>query len=263
MRALVTGAAGAFGRAVAAALRDRGWTVMTTDIHGDVDVLADVADDSCVELLRAATGDTLDALVYCAGVGLPSDVGMPPTAAVRQTLEVNLLGAWRATGAAMPALLASRGRVVLVASGLAFVPLPFAGAYAVSKRALSAYADQLRAEYGSHLSVTTVYPGYVATAIHDAGTAAGLSFEGQIYAESVADVVQKIVSVIEARRAPRDVGSTWRTTAGLWAGRHAPRTVDRLVALRLRQLVRRGDFDAAPVAAGLRHRLGGRSAGRS
>ncbi len=259
MRALVTGAGGAFGGAVAAALRDRGWTVVTTDVAGGVDVRADLGDDSCVDVLRATADDGLDVLVYCAGVGLPSDIGAPPTAAVRRTLEVNLLGAWRAVGAVMPALLQSRGRVVLIASGLAYVPLPFAGAYAVSKRALSAYGDQLRAEYGTHVSVTTVYPGYVATPIHDAGAADGLSFQGHIYAESVADVVSTIVRVIEARRAPRDVATTWRTRAGIWAGRHLPRLVDTLVAVRLRWLVRRGDFDSTPVAAGLRSRLGRRS----
>jgi NAD(P)-dependent dehydrogenase (short-subunit alcohol dehydrogenase family) len=42
-----------------------------------------------------------------------------------------------------------------------------AAACTVSKRALTAYADVLRLEYGTHLSVTTVYPGYVNTAIHE------------------------------------------------------------------------------------------------
>jgi NAD(P)-dependent dehydrogenase (short-subunit alcohol dehydrogenase family) len=258
MRALVTGAGGAFGGAVAAALRDRGWTVITTDVVGAVDVVADVSDDSCVARLRAAADDGLDVLIYSAGVGPPGDVGEPPTDAVRRTLEVNLLGAWRAVGAVMPALLTSRGRIVLVASGLAYVPLPFAGAYAVSKRALSAYADQLRAEYGSHVSVTTVYPGYVATPIHDAGAAAGLSFDGRVHAESVEVVVRKILDVVEARTPPRDVGTSWRTSAALWAGRHLPRTTDRLVAARVRQLVRRGAFDGSPLSAGLRKRLGRR-----
>jgi NAD(P)-dependent dehydrogenase (short-subunit alcohol dehydrogenase family) len=255
MRALVTGAAGAFGSATAAALRSRGWTVVTTDIVGEVDVLTDIAHDDSVSALRDAAGDSLDLLVYCAGIGLPADVGLPPTDDVRRVLEVNLLGAWRAVGACMPALLASRGRIVLVASGLAYVPLPFAGAYAVSKRALSAYADQVRIEYGSHIAVTTVYPGYVRTPIHAAGAQAGLSFEGQVWAESVDEVVNTVVRAVEARTAPRDVSTTWRTSAGVRLGRHLPGLLDRLIAVGVRRQVRRGTFDAAPTAVGLRERL--------
>jgi NAD(P)-dependent dehydrogenase (short-subunit alcohol dehydrogenase family) len=256
MRAVVVGGAGAFGSAVAAALRDRGWTVVTTDQVGAVDVVADLAADGCLPALRAAAGDALDLLVFCAGVGLPSDVGKPPDAGVRATLEVNLLGAWRAVGASMQALLAARGRIVVVASGLAYVPLPLAGAYAVTKRALAAYADQVRAEYGSHVSVTTVYPGYVRTPIHDAGAAVGLSLAGQVPEESVDDVVRAVIRSVEARRAPRDVATTWRTALAVAAGRHLPRAVDAVVARRVRRLVRRGHFDGAPPAAGLRTRLG-------
>ena len=253
--ALVTGAAGAFGSAVVHALRDRGWSVVTTDVAGDVDVRADLADDSCVTALRSAAGGRLDLLVYCAGVGLPTDVGAPPDAAVRTTIEVNLLGAWRAVGACMPALLAGRGRIVLVASGLAYVSVPFAGAYAVSKRALSAYADQVRVEYGTHVSVTTVYPGYVKTPIHDEAAKAGLSFAGTVYEESVSDVVRTVISAVEAKRAPRDVGTTWKTTTGVWIARRTPKLLDRAVGVGVRRLVRRGTFSEAPSATAFVRRL--------
>ncbi|MCU1675614.1 MAG: short-chain dehydrogenase/reductase [Frankiales bacterium] len=254
MRALVTGGAGAFGSAVAAALRDRGWTVVTSDVVGAVDVPADIASDSSVAPLRAAAGDALELLVHCAGVGLPSDVGAPPDDAARHTLEVNLLGAWRAVGACMPALLAARGRIVLVASGLAYVPVPFAGAYAVSKRALSGYADQVRAEYGTQVSVTTLYPGYVPTPIHDAGAAIGLSFAGQVPTETVAGVVRKILDVSQARRPPRDAATTWRTGLAVAAGRRAPRALDAVISLAVRRLVRRGAFDGSDATAGFRGR---------
>jgi short-subunit dehydrogenase len=155
----------------------------------------------------------------------------------------------------MEALVAARGRIVLVASGLAYLPLPLAGAYAVTKRALAAYADQVRAEYGSHVSVTTIYPGFVRTPIHDAGAAVGLSFAGQVPEESVDDVVRAVIRSVEARRPPRDRATTWRTGLALAAGRHLPGAVDKAVAFRVRRLVRRGHFDGAPPAAGLRARL--------
>ena len=123
MRALVAGGGGAFGSAIAAALRDRGWTVVTTDRTGSVDVVADVSRDDCVPVLREAAGERLDLLVYSAGVGLVTDIGTPPDAGARTTLEVNLFGAWRATGACLPSLLAARGRTAVAAVLAATPPL--------------------------------------------------------------------------------------------------------------------------------------------
>ena len=80
----------------------------------------------------------------------------------RNIVEVNLFGAWNVTAAALEDLLASRGRVVFVGSRMAFLGLPLGAAYAVSKRAVTAYADCLRAEYG-HISVTCVHPAMVRT----------------------------------------------------------------------------------------------------
>ena len=55
-------------------------------------------------------------------------------------------------------LVASRGRVVFVASRMAFLGLPLGAAYAVSKRGLTAYADCVRAEYGTHVTVSSHPP---------------------------------------------------------------------------------------------------------
>ena len=81
------------------------------------------------------------------------------------------------------ALRESRGRVVNVASGLAHVAVPFATAYCMSKRGLVAYSDALRLEHGDAITVTTVYPGYIRTPIHDASKAAGVALEGAVPAE--------------------------------------------------------------------------------
>jgi NAD(P)-dependent dehydrogenase (short-subunit alcohol dehydrogenase family) len=61
-------------------------------------------------------------------------------------------------------------------------------------RAVGAYADVLRLEYGTHLSVTTVYPGYVDTAIHDRSRAAGVALDGLVPAEQVRDTVMTVVA---------------------------------------------------------------------
>ncbi len=257
---LVTGAAGAFGSATMRVLRYLGADVAGLDrVPGAGVVTCDITDD---EQVRAAVTEAvrrlgrLDTLIHYAGVGPVTDVGQPPDAEVREALEVNLLGTWEVTAAALPALLDARGRVIITASLLAGVTVPFSAAYSVSKRALTAYADVLRMEYGTHLGVTTVYPGYVDTAIHARSRAAGVALDGLVPAESVRDTVLTVVRAGAGRRAPRDVASTRAGTAALRLARHAPGLVDHVVASRLRHLVATPEFGGATLAAGLRRRHG-------
>jgi hypothetical protein len=115
-------------------------------------------------------------------------------------------------------------------------------------------------EYGTHLGVTTVYPGYVDTAIHNRSRAAGVPLDGLVPAESVRDTVLTVVRAAAARSAPRDVASTTSGTAAFWVARHAPGLLDRAVAARLRRLVRTHAFEGAGLAAGLRERHGAANA---
>lgn len=255
---LVTGAAGAFGSATLRLARYLGADALGIDLKPTDGVLAcDVTDG---EQVAAAVADAigrlgrLDTLIHYAGVGPAVDIGRPPDADVTEALEVNLLGTWRVTAAALPALLDSRGQVIITASLLAGVTMPFSAAYTVSKRALTAYADVLRMEYGTHLRVTTVYPGYVDTRIHDRSRAAGVALDGLAPAEQVRDTVLTVVRSAAAARPPRDVASTPLGTAALRLARHAPGLLDRAVAARVRDLTRGGTFAAAPLAAGLRER---------
>lgn len=257
---IVTGAAGAFGSATLRVLRYLGADAVGIDrVPGAGVVTCDVTDD---EQVRAAVAGAvkrlgrLDTLVHYAGVGPVADVGQPADAAVREALEVNLLGPWRVTAAALPALLDARGRVIITASLLAGVTVPFSAAYTVSKRALTAYADVLRTEYGTHLGVTTVHPGYVRTAIHDRSRAAGVSLDGLVPAESVRDTVLTVVRAGVAPSAPRDTASTRAGTAAFALARHAPGLLDRAVAARLRHLVRTQELEGVGLASGLCQRHG-------
>src|SRR5204863_302960 len=135
----------------------------------------------------------LDVLVNNAGVGDAHDAGEAPDDSAEAIVDINLFGAWRVTAAALPALLESRGRVINVASGLALVNVPFASAYAASKRALAAWSDALRMEYGGTISVTTVYPGYIRTPIHDPPAERGVSLDDLVPAEPIGGTVKAIV----------------------------------------------------------------------
>ncbi|ASU57115.1 MULTISPECIES: SDR family oxidoreductase [Nocardiopsis] len=257
--ALVTGASGAFGSATVAVLRHLGVNVVGIDRKPAPGVVGcDITDDAQVREGVAEALDRLDGrldlLIHYAGVGPAVDIGQAPDVHVHQALEVNLLGTWRVTAAAMPALLRSRGRVLITASLLANLSLPFAGAYTVSKRALTAYADCLRAEYGSHIGVTTVHPGYVDTPIHNSSRATGVALDGLVPAESERDTVMAVVRAAGARYARRDTASTALGTAGLHLFRHFPGTTEQIVSLQVGLLLSDGAFGDAEIARGLHSR---------
>jgi NAD(P)-dependent dehydrogenase (short-subunit alcohol dehydrogenase family) len=260
-RALVTGASGAFGTALRAELNGRGWSVAGLDLEADGgEVIAcDVTDDEAVPRAVATAAQRLggiDVLVNNAGIGGPASAGAPPGERVRQMIDVNLLGAWRVTAAAIDHLVESRGRVVLLGSRMSFIGLPLGAAYGMSKRALTAYADALRAEYGTHVAVTCVHPAFVRTPIHDATRAAGLELEGFSHEEPLERVVATIVKACEGPRPGRDVAVTRGGALQMAVARHMPRLVDRIVARTLAKRIAAGELDGADMARGLRLRHG-------
>ena len=259
LRILLTGASGTFGRATAAALADRGSTVVGIDVapRGDEQFSVhhcDVADEVSVMAAVTDAVDELggvDVLVNNAGVGGPAPAELTPDAQVYRQLEINLLGGWRVTAAALPALVSCQGRVVVVASRAAVFPLPLAGAYGASKRAQVAWADALRLELAPDVGVTTVYPSKVASPIHDSTTQAGLSLDGVSRLEPLDGVVQAIVAATLVRTPVRDVATSPRGTAEFLLARHLPSLVDLMVRRTVAARLDAGDFDEAPLAAGL------------
>ncbi|GAA1909681.1 hypothetical protein GCM10009716_19440 [Streptomyces sodiiphilus] len=264
VRVLVTGASGTFGRAVGARLSGLGAHVTGLDLapgpEDPVEVLAcDITDDASVTATVAeAIGRMggLDVLINNAGVGGPAAAELAPGGEARRQLEINLLGAWRVTAACTDALVASRGRVVMMSSRMAVMQLPLAAAYGASKRALVAYADALRLEIGTHVGVTCVYPSAVRSPIHDSTAAAGLSLEGVSRYEPLEGVVDTVLRAALGRRVRRDLATTRRGAVELFLARHLPSVTDRIVARTLAGRIRGGAFDGAELAAGLteRHR---------
>jgi NAD(P)-dependent dehydrogenase (short-subunit alcohol dehydrogenase family) len=259
-RVLITGAAGAIAGMASEQLRARGAQVIGLDLQADGDdILAcDVTDQASVDAAVATAIERLgglDVLINCAGVGFPQSAGERPGPDATAVIDINLVGPWRVTAAAIDALRESRGRVVNVASGLAHLTVPFATAYCMSKRGLVAYSDALRIEHGDAITVTTVYPGYVRTPIHDAAAAKGLTLEGAVPAEDVSASAATLVRAALDEPA-RDLATTRRGAAGYVLLRLAPRSVvDRLLRRQLRRSARAGSFGEAGIAAQFRERL--------
>ena len=121
----------------------------------------------------------------------------------------------------------------MVTSRMAVMQLPLAAAYGASKRAMVAYADALRLELATHVSVTCVYPSAVQSPIHDSTKSAGLSLEGMSTYEPVGGVVDAILTAALAKAARRDVTTTRKGAVEFFLARHLPVLTDAIVRLGL------------------------------
>lgn len=169
--ALITGAGGGIGSAIAAALAPTHSLLLAGRPSTRLDQVAerlgattwplDLADLDDIEAASEVV-DQLDVLVHNAGVMLPGAAGECCVDQWRATFEVNVFGAVALTLALLPALRQARGHVVFINSGAGQRVSPGMASYSASKFALRAFADSLRSDE-PELRITTVYPGRVDT----------------------------------------------------------------------------------------------------
>jgi NAD(P)-dependent dehydrogenase (short-subunit alcohol dehydrogenase family) len=259
-RVIITGAASGIGQATGEALRRRGCSVVGLDLQPGEGILeCDVRDQASVDRAVAQAVEQLggvDVLINSAGVGFPQRAAERPGDDALAVIDINLLGTWRVTGACIEELRKTRGRVVNIASGLAHLTIPLATAYTMSKRGVVAYSDSLRLEMAGEVDVTTVYPGYIRTPIHNASAEKGVSLEGTVPAEPLEGAAATLVKAALDEPAHRDLATSRQGTVGYAVMRRLPRKLlDRVTLKRLRAGAARGHFDDSPMAADLRKRL--------
>lgn len=182
--ALVTGAASGIGRAIAVAYGRAGARVILTDREaraceeGAAEIaqaggrahacMLDVTDsDAAVRLaawVQQEHGD-LDVLVNSAGVIIREGVDSPGAHVnIRRTMDVNLFGTFNTIHAWLPALRRSRGCIINIASGSAFVASPGALGYSASKGAVKMLTQAMAADLGKDgIRVNALAPGVIAT----------------------------------------------------------------------------------------------------
>lgn len=110
---------------------------------------ADVTDHDRMRAVAAeVTGcfGRVDVVVANAGIGLGGLFAGSDPAAFDRVIEVNLLGSVATARAFLPALEASRGYYLQVASLAAIAPAPLMAAYCASKAGAESFAQALRAE---------------------------------------------------------------------------------------------------------------------
>ncbi|MCB1290892.1 SDR family oxidoreductase [Mycolicibacterium sp.] len=169
--ALITGASGGIGAAIAEALAPTHTLLLAGRPSPRLDALADrlgattwPLDLTDVDEINSAAEvlAELDVLVHNAGVAYPGRVAESSPEEWRAVFEVNVTGAVALTLALLPALRAARGQVVFINSGSGLNVSAGLAAYSASKFALRAFADSLRADEPL-LRVTSVHPGRVDT----------------------------------------------------------------------------------------------------
>jgi NADP-dependent 3-hydroxy acid dehydrogenase YdfG len=203
--ALITGASGGIGSAIAEALAQTHTLLLAGRPSDRLDAVAqrlqgtvwplDLSDTEAIQNSMPDLSE-LDVLVHNAGVSIPAHVGDSKLDDWRTSFDVNVFGAVALTLALLPALRRATGQVVFVNSGSGRKVSPGMASYSASKFALRAFADSLRNDEAG-LRVTTVYPGRVDTKMQRDLVA----FEGGEYnpaqflrPETVAGVVAHVVN---------------------------------------------------------------------
>jgi NAD(P)-dependent dehydrogenase (short-subunit alcohol dehydrogenase family) len=159
-RALVTGAAGGIGAAIAARLRRDGLEVATLDRAPGCDHTVDLAVDPVPAL------EQVDVCVSNAAI---IDTIAPAHRMTAEQwngdLEVNLTGAFRVVQACLPGMRERGwGRIIVISSGAARSGLPGQVAYSASKAGLIGMVKTLAAENAAvGITANAILPGMVAT----------------------------------------------------------------------------------------------------
>ncbi|AJD45356.1 SDR family NAD(P)-dependent oxidoreductase [Rhizobium sp. SEMIA 4085] len=185
--AVVTGAAGGIGQAIVSALGVAGVTVHALTRGGvppsslsngasiswhHVDLADDRAIAEFVARLRV-TDRGIDYLVHSAGVFCSGPVAQSPVEELDNVWRVNLRAPYVLTQLLLPALARQKGYIAFINSSVWLNPRMELAGYTMSKYALKAFADVLRAEINNQdVRVLSIFPGKTATpmqeTIHDA-----------------------------------------------------------------------------------------------
>jgi len=211
-------------------------------------VMTDVAQEAqCRALIDKSVQlfGRIDALINNAGMSaqaLFSDVRAQDLHWYEDLMRVNFWGSVWCTHAALPHLKQSRGNIVAVSSLAGLMGVPGRTAYSASKFAMTGFFEALRAELKpSGVSVTTAYPGVVATEIryrgyNAKGEAAGSSGLKEDGAMSVEECARLIIEGMNRRA--REVVMTSKGKLGRFVKLIAPGAVENMALAALKDEVK-------------------------
>ena len=172
---LVTGAAGAIGAAVTAAVKRAGGVAMATDLAGraGIDAALDVAAEADWQRVTAEVErqhGRLDGLVNAAGIAAVGSIEKIDFATWRRVLSINLDGTFLGCKYAFPLLRKQGGAIVNLSSVLGLVGSPNLTAYNASKGGVSLLTKSVAlngARYKPPVRCNAVCPAFVEGAMVD------------------------------------------------------------------------------------------------
>ena len=210
---LLIGAGGGMGAACVRSFLQNGDVVFGMDRPGAVlpegvfPLFADVTDAEQINTaFRAVKAqiESLDAIVYAAGVYEADSLVEIDEARIHRIFEINVFGAYRTVRTFLPLL--NRGaRVVIVTSELADIdPLPFTGLYGITKCTLDRYAFSLAMELQLlGICVSVVRPGAVQTPLLNGSVESISAFTARTtHYPSVASAFLRVTDAVEAKAVP-------------------------------------------------------------
>lgn len=211
--AIVTGAYGGMGKKAIESFVNRGFTVFALDIKTEnvspnvIPITADVTSEesllSAFEKIKSVT-DSVFAIVHFAGIYALDSLVEMNSEEFEKIFKINLYGAFNVNKIFLP-FLKKGSRIVMVTSELAPLdPLPFTGVYAISKRALDAYAYSLKMELQLlGIFVSVIRAGAVSTDMLGVSTNALNRFceKTELYKVN-SKRFKKIVNSVEAKCIP-------------------------------------------------------------
>lgn len=208
--ALITGATGGIGQALARALaaggaelvlsgrRAEALAPLAAEVNARV-VVADLAEPADVERLAAEAGP-VDILISNAAVPPSGDLREYPVEDIDRALDVNLRAPIVLSRLLVPAMVAAgRGHIVHIGSLAGRTASPRASLYNATKFGIRGFAHALRQDlHGTGVGVSIVQPGFV----REVGmfAAAGIDPPGGMRTVSSDQVVAAVVRAIEHDR---------------------------------------------------------------
>jgi short-subunit dehydrogenase len=170
---IVTGASSGIGLAIANYLADKGhhvYGISRTKIHEKLvkGIQADVTD---YEQLKNTYQDIfdiegrIDVVINNAGYGISGSIESTSLDDAKNLMDVNFMGVFHSTKAALPYLRESGGgKIINMSSVASRLAIPFQAFYSSSKAAINAFTEALHNEVSPyHIQACAVMPGDIKT----------------------------------------------------------------------------------------------------
>jgi NAD(P)-dependent dehydrogenase (short-subunit alcohol dehydrogenase family) len=192
--ALISGAAGGFGKGVAEAFAERGADLVLVDVKNDmleetskniaqntgrkiIPIICDVSKSDQVEAMAKQAFEELDniyVLFNNAGVGLQYGINIlkKKEDIYDKTLDINLKGQWLVSKEICKKMMRQKfeplaGKVIHTASAAGVVVNPALPEYSISKAGVIALAQILAKTLAPKITVNCISPGYHVTPIYN------------------------------------------------------------------------------------------------